>query len=298
METLEIIDCSCLQQETLARAILEMKDLRILLLTHAGRAFGERCVESLLQSKTQLNCLSISGAYLLKDEDARQIISSNSSLQSVTFDTCPLLGARTIEALARSSTLLELTLQEMSLPTSALVQLSRSSNALANIKSLTLRSLTGLNDDILLGFLKTVCGSLESLDVSYNNEISDGFLAGLREFNGRLQSLSMNSVRGITSAGLEAFFTHPLDGLPAPPKVKLLDLGSCHHEAVTDKLLRLVTASISSSTATSPPARGSSFGGLVQLNVQGSSLVTDMVSVNLLSFGCQTQVVLSIFCCS
>ena len=70
METLEIVDCSGIPQFSLATTIAALKELRYLLLTHAGRAFGPKSVESLLQSKAKLCCLSISGAYLLKDEDA------------------------------------------------------------------------------------------------------------------------------------------------------------------------------------------------------------------------------------
>lgn len=70
METLEIVDCSGIPQDTLAKTIAGLQGLRYLILTHAGRVFGPKSVESLIQSKANLCCLSISGAYLFKDEDA------------------------------------------------------------------------------------------------------------------------------------------------------------------------------------------------------------------------------------
>jgi hypothetical protein len=70
METLEIVDCSGIPQDVLAKTISSQKGLCCLLLTHAGRVFGPKSVESLIQSKANLRCLSITGAYLFKDKDA------------------------------------------------------------------------------------------------------------------------------------------------------------------------------------------------------------------------------------
>jgi hypothetical protein len=63
-----------------------------------------------------------------------------------------------------------------------------------------------------------------------------------------------------------------LEGLPSPPKLKVLKLASCDHEAVTDQVLKLATANSSTQNKESMGARG---GGLAQLDIEGSTLVTD-----------------------
>jgi hypothetical protein len=297
METLEIIDCSGIPQNVLAKAITDLKGLRYLLLTHAGRVFGQESVESLIQSKAQLWCLSISGAYLFKDEDAERVIRSNPALQSLKFDTCPLLGPNFVRGVAETSGLLELSLQELTLSPDALQELSRSTDALRNIKSLTLRSIAGLTDELLAAMLQAIGPSLEALDVSDNQDLSDTCLSGIRQFSTRLRSLSMNRVKELTSVGLVTLFSRSLEGLPPPPKLKLLELGSCDHQAVTDDVLELVTASASVNYGIASASFVSRGGGLVQLDVQGSTLVTDVMLEKLVETSSNTMIELNVSYC-
>jgi Leucine Rich repeat len=297
METLEIVDCSGIPQDALANTIANLEGLRYLMLTHAGRVFGQKSVDSLLQSKAQLSCLSVSGAYLFKDADSERVINANPTLQSLTFDTCPLLGPKFVGAVAKTSGLLELALHELAIPPHALQELAKAADALQSIKNLTLRSMAGLTDELLTEILKATGRSLETLDVSNNHDLSDGCLSGIRQFNTRLRSLSMNGIKQLTSAGLLTFFSHPLEGLPPPPKLKHLELGSCDHEAVTDEVLEHATAS-ASATYGMPSASFISGGrGLAQLDVQGSSLITDILLEKLVETSSNTLTELNVSYC-
>jgi hypothetical protein len=313
METLEVVDCAGIPQDTMAATLAEMSGLRYLLLTHAGRAFGTKSVTALVEkNKTaQLCCLDIAGAYLLKDEDSANLIKTHSpTLQSLAFSTCPLLGEQFVNAIVHTTDesskgttgLLELSLKDMALAPEHLQKLTSSPQskvALRTLRALTLRSMTGLTDDLLANLLRTVGDSLDSLDVSYNYELTDTALSSIRLHNPHLKTLVLNGVKELTAAGLEALFTHPLPGLPPPPKLKVLELASVDHEAVTDELLRLVTAAASSDSTVATDvssssvmdddndndARSKAMGsrlrsrtggrGLVRLDIQGSTVVTD-----------------------
>lgn len=297
METLEIVDCSGIPQDVLAKTIADLKGLEYLVLTHAGRVFGKQSVNSLIHANVQLCCLSISGAYLFKDEDAGRVLRANPGLQSIILDTCPLLGANFLGAVAESSGLLELSLRELTLSSEVVWNLARSAEALRSIKNLTLICISGLTDEILGEILKAIGHSLETLDISYNHNLSDSCLAGIRQFNTSLQSLFMNSVKDLTSAGLVTLFSYPLEGLPPPPKLKLLELGSCNHQAVTDEVLALVTASAS---ANYDIELGSFFvrgRGLAYLDIQGSTLVTDSMLEKLAETSSSTLIELNVSFC-
>jgi hypothetical protein len=169
---------------------------------------------------------------------------------------------------------LEISLKTLSLPKESLKLLSSSKEALASVKSLTLQSMPGMADTVLTEMLQSIGHSLETLDVSHNYDLTDASLSGIRQFNPGLRSLTLNGVKELTSIGLETFFTYDLDGLPPPPKLKVLNLASLDHQAVTDHVLKLATASVSTLNQESLGSRG---GGLAQLDIEGSSLVTDIM---------------------
>ena len=274
MECLEVIDCAGIPQDVMAKVLSELRSLSFLMLTHAGRCFGPKSVAAILDLKPPLCCLSIAGAYLLKDEHAASLIQvSAPTLQSISFDTCPLLGEKFLHAIDKTDgTLLELTFKNLSLSSDLLKILSTSKDAMRNMKSLTFESMPGITDAVLGELLHVVGDSLESLDVSHNYDLTDGSLSAIRQFNTGLRSLTMNGVKELTSLGLETFFTYDLEGLPSPPKLKVLKLGSCDHQAVTDEVLKLATAS---SSTQNKDAVGASGGGLALLDIEGSTLVTD-----------------------
>jgi len=298
METLEIVDCSGIPQDVLARTINDLQYLQYLLLTHAGRAFGPKSVETLIESKANLCCLSVSGAYLFTDDDAGRLLRANPGLQSLKVDTCPLVGPNFMKSVGASTGLLELSLHELTLSSGDLQELAMSGDALRNMKSLTLRSIAGLTDELLVQVLKASGESLESLDVSHNHDLSDAFLSGIRQFNTRLRSLAMSSVKDVTSTGLVTLFSYPLEGLPPPPKLKLLELGSCDHQAVTDEVIALVTSRESVKyNDTAPISLVPSGRGLAHLDVQGSSLVTDFMLETLVETSSSTLVELNVSYC-
>ena len=300
METLEVIDCAGIPQDVMAETLSKLAGLRYLLLTHAGRCFGPKSVDCLLSTKAPLCCLSISGAYLLQDADAAKIIEANATtLQSLAFDTCPLLGNKFVQAMHDSRNLLELSLQDLTLGEDTLNALSTCKEAFRNLQSLSLKSMPGMTDTILTRLLEAVGDSLETLDVSQNYDLTDASLSGIRQYNFRLRSLSLNGVKELTAAGLEALFTHPLRGLPAPPKLKVLKLGSCDHQAVTDEVIQLATASSAErhGDKSSSTAVYSRSGGLAQLDIQGSTLVTDMMLEQLVETSANTLTDLNVSYC-
>ena len=290
LETLEIVDCAGIPHEIMANALGEMFCLRYILLTNAGRCFGPKSVNALLHSKAPLCCLSISGAYILSDADVSKLIETNSStLQSISFDTCPLLGEKFAGAIKKTECLLELSLQNITLPSGSLLFPKAS---FQNLQSLTLKCIPGLTDKVLNELLEAASHSLETLDASHNYELTDLCLSGIRQqVSAKLRSLSLNGVKDLTAAGLEAFFTHPLDGLPPPPKLKVLNLASCDHQAVTDDVIALATASNSSDTT----AR--STGGLAILDISGSSLVTDTMLEKLVESSSNTLTEINVSYC-
>jgi len=281
--------------------------LRYLLLTHAGRCFGTKAVKALLEKNTEaaLYCLSITGAYLLRDEDVEKIIVANvSSLQSIAFKSCPLLGDKFVKAIQNNprlgENLMELSLEDMSFSVDQLDVLANSKDALCGIKSLTLKSITGLSDEVLAKILECIQDSLDSLNIGFNYSLTDSTLSSIRQCcSSRLKTLVLDGIKGLTAPGLETFFTHPLEGLPPPPKLKILKVASIDYEAVTDELLKLATASssaISNAGLTSYRRLGRS-GGLVQLDVQGSTLVTDQMLEQLVETSANTLETINVSYC-
>jgi hypothetical protein len=299
METLEIVDCAGIPHETMANALSEMAGLRYLLLTHAGRCFGPKSVNALLTTKAPLCCLSISGAYILKDEDVSKLIEANAStLQSISFDTSPLLGEKFTNAIQKTENLLEFSLQNITLPSGAL---KFPKETFKNLQSLTLNWIPGLTDAVLTELLEA-SGSLETLDVGHNYELTDACLSGIRQYGTKLRSLSLDGVKELTVAGLEALFTHPLEGLPPPPKLKVLKLSACDHQAVTNDVIALATASSSvfsesSDKKVSPYELKARIGGLAILNLNGSSLITDAMLEKLVETSANTLTDLNVSYC-
>lgn len=356
IETLEVVDCAGISQDIMSSTLSDMSTLRYLLLTHAGRAFGKKSVTALVEKNTsaRLCCIDIAGAYLLQDDDAANLIRAHSStLRSVAFSTCPLLGEHFVNAIVDGSKgtkgndgdgggdgrLLELSLKDMTFPVEHLHTLTssvQSKRALGTIKALTLQSLVGLTDDLLINILQTVGHSLDSLDVSNNYDLTDITLSSIRRYNPNIRTLVLNGLKDLTAAGLEALFTHPLPNLPPPPKLKVLQLSSIDHQAVTDELLRLVTAASSGNPSTAtmmmtmdgPPfmdknadddhgetqiitmddgdsqrraasvtAAGCGGRSLVQLDIQGSTLVTDTSLEGLVDTSTNSLQVLNVSYC-
>ena len=323
LEILELIDCAGIPQTNMADALKDMPSLKYLLLTHAGRCFGPLSVEALVTTRAPLCCLSISGAYLLTDADAATLIRTNAAtLQSLDFQVCPLLKGQFATAISelKAGTLLELSLQELTLDGPTLETLaSASSQALSGLTTLQLPSMPSLNDAILTKFLQTTGESLETLNVSNNHELTDGSLSAIRQFaSTRLKRLNISGLKELTSVGLETLFTFDLPGLPPPPKLKVWNVGSCHYQAVTDDVLELVTASSSASCHKNNPATsdapgpyrgvsgtigngngngGGRAGGLVFLDIQGSTLVTDVALEQLAATSAMTLQELNVSYC-
>lgn len=305
LETLEIVDCAGISHDCMAKTLEAVgESLRYLLLTNAGRCFGVKSVKALMKEikdargeihytpRAQLQCISITGAYLLKDEDAARLVTANAgTLQSIAFETCPLLGpsfVRSIQALhthqvptkgSSNNRLLELALTNMNQFSTEDLQLltEESSESLKSVRSLTLQNLAGLTDDLVASILAAVGLSLDTgLDLSHNHELTDATLSAIRQFNPRVKTLVLDGLKGLTAAGLEALFT-PLVGMSPPPKLKVLKVASVHHEAVTDEVMKLVLATRMAEEYENDLAsvNRSHHTGLVQLDVSGSSLLTD-----------------------
>ena len=89
------------------------------------------------------------------------------------------------------------------------MSIRQSWNARDSSRSKSLKFALGMADTILTRLLEAVGDSLETLDVSQNYDLTDASLSGIRQYNFRLRSLSLNGVKELTAAGLEALFTHP-----------------------------------------------------------------------------------------
>ena len=314
MDALEVIDCSQLSQDIMSSCLKKLlpKGLRYLVLDQAGCCFGPKTVGAVLDAcsqspskKLDLFALSVGGAYLLKDADAAKLVSALSkSVSSLEFKACPMLGTEVCKAIAesygddaasnglKSVKLLELSLEDLpALNGPALETLVSKPSALGNLKSLSLRRIDGLTDKIVLRLLEAAGPGLEQLDLSDNNALTDETLSGIRRFccAGALKALNLAGLRRLTGHGLEALFLH-VPGLDPPPSLRALDFGKCDHEAVTDDLMKLVVE------AASTRVRGEGDkieqlefqGGLVRLNLQGSTAITD-TSLEYLAKSCSSS---------
>ena len=229
-------------------------------------------------SSSSIFALSFGGAYLLKDVDASRLVEAVArTVTSLEFKACPLLGSNFCKTLgsaySSSGSLLELALEDIPFTVEHLQLLSDNPSALKNVKSLSLRRLPALNDESLAKLLKIVGSSLEGLDLTGSYKLTDATLSSIRQYNTCLQGLTLAGLRHLTEAGLEALFTY-VHGLPEPPMLRSLNLSQCDHEAVTDQVIDLA-AQASTKKQTDVGDHASVFGGLVQVDIQGSRLVSD-----------------------
>ena len=149
-----------------------------------------------------------------------------------------------------------------------------------------MRRIEGLDDSFIAKFLKISGSNLEGLDLSHNYSLSDLVLSAIRTYCPQLRALSLSEVKHLTPSGLEAFFTH-VPGMAPPPMLTTLNLACCDHEAVTDELVHLITQAATKKRDGSVDQLAL-LGGLVQLNIQGSSLVTD-TTMEYLAATCATS---------
>jgi hypothetical protein len=345
VESLEIVDCADITQQDLADRlqVLLPAGLHYLVLDQAGRCVGSKVIQTIvdcLQHETKpsietstaaLYALSIGGAYLLKDEDAARLIAvaSKSGLSSLEFKACPLLGSMMLNSIRDNfmssasvvsqqpkNVLLELALEDLTWTESSQVSaLTSDPTALQHVKSLSLRRMGGLNDEIVTKLLEITTNSLEGLDLSDNHELTDNTLASIRLSCSRhLRALRLNGLRNLTAAGLEATFMYVQESNSSedgnsitskpPPRLMHLDLANCQHDALTDEVIHQLTlASKITGTLTidnseiSSISLSSAIGGLVTLNIQGSTVVTDASMEQLVATCANTLVDLDVSFC-
>lgn len=126
VEALDVVDCTSVTQDAMVDTMeaLLPAGLRALMLNHAGRCFGPKAVNAIVTApKNDLFAISIGGAYLLKDDDAASLVAATAStLSSIEFKACNLLGPSFCNAIShhfssKGSTgcLLELSLEDVPL---------------------------------------------------------------------------------------------------------------------------------------------------------------------------------------
>lgn len=262
MDALQLVDCSQIHQTSLSNALKSLlpSGLKFLSLDQAGRCFGPHVVQDMIRctsssssssssttttttttTTSQLAGLSIGGAYLFKDEDAAALLTAlKSTLVSLEFKACPLLGLHLCRTLADTTTatttsttpLLELSLEDLNFSSEAWTALLSSSTSppsssaappLGKLESLRLRSMSGLTDAMVAQLLQRCGKTLQRLDLSHNHELTDGTLAAIREYccstttttatttehhQDRLRHLYLCNLKHLTNAGLQALFTH------------------------------------------------------------------------------------------
>jgi hypothetical protein len=285
VEALELVDCSSITQEDLCESLEDLlpAGLRFLVLDQCGRCFGPRAAKTIANASTKnLFSLAIGGAYLLGDTDAAALIQSLSpTLSSVEFKACPLLGIQTAKAISdaysgsSAARLLELTLEDLSLGQESLNVFISQPASFENMKSLSLRFLEGITDQLLDNILQMCGHTLEALDLSGNHNLTDSVLSSIRQNCSGLKSLSMESLKHLSSEGLEALFLH-VPGMALPPMLRRLNLANCDHEAVSDEVIQLATQAAIRRQGDADIVVANMLGGLVYLNVQGSSVLTDV----------------------
>lgn len=305
VETLELVDCAQVTQEQFCDAmkVLIPMGLRAILLQHCGRCFGAQAVKTIVEMKSediQLFALSLAGAYLLTDDDLSRLIGATShTLTSIDFTACPLLGPQFCNAIGQnfsssagdvSNCLLELSLEDIPLKKEALLSLGAASDALRSLKSLKLKSIEGVDDEVVEIILNSIDeASLEGIDLSSNTQLTDEVLSSIRRRGANLRSLQLSGLRNLSAIALEAFFT-PIDDMPSPPMLRKLDLSNCSHDEINDAVVMLaakassfrsladaVNSEIEISSSVNPENLVSEITnslGLVHVNVSGSS-VTD-----------------------
>jgi len=305
IEILEIVDCTSVTSEQMVEAlsILIPAGLRALILKHAGRCFTSKAIESITKAKSnggsvELFAISIGGAYLMKDADIAKLVAvASPTLSSIELSACPFVGLEFCNALGmyyasnvgtKGSCLLELSLQDIPLSKDNLLTLASASDAFQNLKSITLKSMDALDDEVLHKILSSITnGNLEGIDLSNNVNLTDQALSSIRRSNsnGRLRSLQLSGIKNFTAAGLETFFTFDIPGLPDPPTLRYLNLSECEFDAINKDVVNLaITASAvkrqtnkarDSGKSGSCAVEISTMGGLISLDVSGSSITDE-----------------------
>lgn len=283
IESLELVDCSGITEDELStRLKCILPSIQYLALGQAGRCFGKKAVATIVRCQPNLVAFSIGGAYLLADQDANSIVKATAPT-SLEFKACPLLGPKLCESFgavySSQRPLVELSLEDLSLSEHDFNTLLTASDGLQHVRNLSLRHLEHLTDSVVDGFIKACSNSLEALDLSMNRNLSDGVLACLRAHETpRLHALSLSGLKFLTANGLEAFFT-PVDDIFPSFLLHTIDLSYLNHDAVTDRLFDLIP------------------GKLIKVNVQGSSVLSDIAMEYVVSKSKYTLEDLNVGCC-
>ena len=329
IDSLEIGDCAIITQDQLCEAFdrLVPQGLKAVLLEYAGRCFGVKAVDTLIKHKevSSIFALSISGAYLLKDDIVANLINALSkSLSSIELKACPLLGTRFCESIASSyglsssASLLELLLEDLTLTKEQLLLLNKSNNsagdggsmALSNLRQLKLSRVGGVDDELIQSILSSMSNnSLQSLILNDLDNVTDISLIQIRNCNANdtLRVLHLSSLKDITEIGLELLFTNDLDERredvgfdmssisPSPPKLTRLDLSNNSNNVVTDNIMSLVLQTYGTTDTTTTTTNSSYYNnyktsntiGLTYLNMSNTTSITDTTMENL-SHTCPT----------
>lgn len=293
LEALELVDCSGITTEELSEGLAQLRQLRYLRLHQCGRCFHGPTVETVCsKNNTALFALSVGGAHLLKDQDAAKIVTACAP-SALEFLACPQLSSEFAASLrdtysnSSDNKLLELCLEDVPALKEEDLELLVGNTALSHLKSFSLRRVTGLTDAVGARMLQQCGATLQGLDVSENPQLTDAVLSAVRQYccgnNGNattsLHALALSALPQLTSGGLEALFmvidNNDGDASP-PPQLRTLDLSQLDRDAVTDEVLECaLMAGSSSSGEQQQNSISSRSGGMVHLNVQGATRLTD-----------------------
>jgi len=267
IESLELIDCSCVTQDQMAESLAELvpAGLRALILNHAGRCFGPKVVDAIVscgKPLISLFAISIGGAHLLKDIDAAKLVSATAhTLSSIELIACPRIGPEFCKSLhgnggsGSCTNLLELSLEDIPFTKENLLMIVGKSSTLSlpnknmkvfkNLKSISLKQIEAVDDEVISTLLQSTGEDLSGIHIANNIHMTDQSLSSIREHNtkGQLKSLQLSGLPNLTSTGLETFFTFDIPGLPDPPSLRKLDLSNCGEGVVTDHVVDLVLSS-------------------------------------------------------
>lgn len=188
---------------------------------------------------------------------AKLIAVTAPTLSSIQLKACPLIGLEFSNALGihyassvgtQGSCLLELSLEDLpSLSKIYFMTLASASDALQYTKSLSLRQIDAVDDEVVHAILSSSTnGNLEEIDLSNNVHLTDQVLSSIRScnFNGRLKSSQLSGIKNLTAAGLEAFFTFHLTTILTLTRVSILMNGMLEHaKNILKDLIALITNS-------------------------------------------------------
>ena len=275
IEVLDIIDCAHITEHKMSNVLQSLipSGVKAILLNHCGRCFTSKTIDTVVKAYSlhpgEIFAISIGGAYNISDTDAAKLLEAMSaSLTSIEFKACMQLGEHFCKALADNydGSLVELALEDIPLTKTQLTYFINS-NCLKGLRNLRLTQIDSVDDDIMRLILLQCGSSLEGLHLSQQENLTDKTLSNIRFFNSgnTLRSLHLSGLPNLTAAGLEALFIPDIEDLPNPPLLRTLDLSENKSTAVTDNVISLAAkASLMNYN-----------GGLVYLNINGASHVTD-----------------------